>query len=167
MAQHGRSGLNTFILSNRISTLSKRCRFINCPLPCSWGAGCGCAGWWNRSWRASPGSSLGHCDETPKGSATSATTVSTWMTVILCLRSLKVSIVWTELFKIVDLVDSPTLNSWSNWKFWSSYYFWSTLLWSIEPKIDWNQLLPTIESKNLVVNMIVSNTAINLLYFKS
>ena len=27
------------------------------------------------------------------------------------------------------------------------------LLWSIEPKIDWNRLLPTIESKNLVTIM--------------
>ena len=28
-----------------------------------------------------------------------------------------------------------------------------------KPKIDWNQLLPTIESKNMVVIMIVSNSA--------
>ena len=33
------------------------------------------------------------------------------------------------------------------------------LLWSIEPKIDWNHLLPTIESKNMVMIMIVSNSA--------
>ena len=33
------------------------------------------------------------------------------------------------------------------------------LLLSIEPKIDWNQLLMTIESKNLVTIMIVSNSA--------
>ena len=33
------------------------------------------------------------------------------------------------------------------------------LLWSIRPKIDWNQLLPTIESKNVVSIMIVSNSA--------
>ena len=29
------------------------------------------------------------------------------------------------------------------------------LLWSIEPKIDWNRLLPTIESTNLVTIMII------------
>ena len=34
------------------------------------------------------------------------------------------------------------------------------LLWSIEPKIDCNRLLPTIESKNLVAIMIVSNSAL-------
>ena len=33
------------------------------------------------------------------------------------------------------------------------------LLWSIEPKIDWNRLLPTIESKNLVAIMIISSSA--------
>ena len=32
------------------------------------------------------------------------------------------------------------------------------LLWSIEPKIDWNQLLPTIEAKNLVPIVNVSNS---------
>ena len=32
------------------------------------------------------------------------------------------------------------------------------LLWSIEPKINWNKLLTTIESKNLVAIMIVSNS---------
>ena len=32
------------------------------------------------------------------------------------------------------------------------------LLWSIKPKIDWNRLLLTIESKNLVAIMIVSNS---------
>ena len=32
------------------------------------------------------------------------------------------------------------------------------LLWSIEPKIDLNRLLPTIQSKNLVAVMIVSNS---------
>ena len=32
------------------------------------------------------------------------------------------------------------------------------LLWSIEPKINWNRLLPTIESKNLLVLMILSNS---------
>ena len=30
------------------------------------------------------------------------------------------------------------------------------LLWLIEPKLDWNPLLQTIESKNLVAIMIVS-----------
>ena len=33
------------------------------------------------------------------------------------------------------------------------------LLWLIEPKIDWNRLLLSIESKNLVAMMIVSNSA--------
>ena len=32
------------------------------------------------------------------------------------------------------------------------------MLWSIEPKIDWNRLLTTIECKNLVAIMIVSNS---------
>ena len=32
------------------------------------------------------------------------------------------------------------------------------MLWSIEPKIDWNRLLQTIESKNLVAIIIVSNS---------
>ena len=32
-------------------------------------------------------------------------------------------------------------------------------LWSIEPKVDWNPFLLTIESKNLVAIMIVSNSA--------
>ena len=32
------------------------------------------------------------------------------------------------------------------------------LLWSFEPKIDWNRLLATIESKHLVTIMIVSNS---------
>ena len=32
------------------------------------------------------------------------------------------------------------------------------LLWLIEPKIDWNRLLPTIKSRNLVAIMIVSNS---------
>ena len=32
------------------------------------------------------------------------------------------------------------------------------LLWSIEPKFDLNRFLPTIESKNLVAIMIVSNS---------
>ena len=32
------------------------------------------------------------------------------------------------------------------------------LLWSIEPKIDWNRLLMTIKSKNLVAIMILSNS---------
>ena len=36
------------------------------------------------------------------------------------------------------------------------------LLWSIEPKIDWNQLLPTIESRNLVAIMIFSNSDFEL-----
>ena len=36
------------------------------------------------------------------------------------------------------------------------------LLWSIEPKLDWNRLLPTIESKNLVAIMIVGNSAFSL-----
>ena len=40
-----------------------------------------------------------------------------------------------------------------------SHYVTITQLWSIEPKIDWNPLLPTIESKNLVAIMIVSNSA--------
>ena len=31
------------------------------------------------------------------------------------------------------------------------------LLWLIEPKIDWNRLLRTIESKNLVTIMIMNN----------
>ena len=35
------------------------------------------------------------------------------------------------------------------------------LLWSIEPKIDWNRLLLTIESKNLVVIMITSNSVMS------
>ena len=33
------------------------------------------------------------------------------------------------------------------------------LLRSIQPKLDWNRLLPKIESKNLVAIMIVSNSA--------
>ena len=32
------------------------------------------------------------------------------------------------------------------------------LLWSIEPKIDWNQLMPTMESKNLLTILIASNS---------
>ena len=32
------------------------------------------------------------------------------------------------------------------------------VLWLIEPKINWNQLLPTFESKNRVAIMIVSNS---------
>ena len=32
------------------------------------------------------------------------------------------------------------------------------LLWLIEPKIDWNQLMQTIESKNVVAIMIVNNS---------
>ena len=39
------------------------------------------------------------------------------------------------------------------------------LLWSIVPKINWNQLLPTIESKNMVTIMIVSNS--DLVYVSS
>ena len=35
------------------------------------------------------------------------------------------------------------------------------LLWSIEPKIDWNRMLPIIESKNVVAIMIVSNSGPN------
>ena len=35
------------------------------------------------------------------------------------------------------------------------------LLLSIEPKIDWNGLLQTIESKNLVAIMFVSNSGFN------
>ena len=35
------------------------------------------------------------------------------------------------------------------------------LLWSIEPKIDWNRLLQTIESKHPVAIMIISNSDIN------
>ena len=36
------------------------------------------------------------------------------------------------------------------------------LLWLIELKIDWNQLLPTIESRNLVAIMIFSNSDFEL-----
>ena len=36
------------------------------------------------------------------------------------------------------------------------------LLWLIEPKIGWNRFLMPIESKNLVVIMIVSNSAMML-----
>ena len=63
-----------------------------------------------------------------------------------------------ELLTIVDLVYYSTPKSWSNRKFWLSYYVTIVLLWWIEPKIDWNRLLPTIESKNLVAIMIVSNS---------
>ena len=35
------------------------------------------------------------------------------------------------------------------------------MLWLIEPKINWNRLLLTIESKNLIAIMIVSNFMIH------
>ena len=40
------------------------------------------------------------------------------------------------------------------------HYVMIMLLWSIEPKIDRNHLLPTSESKNLVAIMNVSNSEI-------
>ena len=36
------------------------------------------------------------------------------------------------------------------------------LLWSIEPKIDRNRLLPTIKFKNLVAIMIVGNSGVQM-----
>ena len=42
-----------------------------------------------------------------------------------------------------------------------AYYVIIMLLWYSEPKIDWNRLLPTINSKNLAVIMIVSNSRIS------
>ena len=39
----------------------------------------------------------------------------------------------------------------------TQYYVTIMLLWSIEPKIDWNSLLPAI--KSMVETMIVSNSA--------
>ena len=41
------------------------------------------------------------------------------------------------------------------------------LLWSIEPKIEWNRLLTTIESKNLVGIMILSNSATFVTYLRA
>ena len=43
-------------------------------------------------------------------------------------------------------------------EFWSLFYVTIMLLWLNEPKMDCNPLLSTIESKNLVEIMIVSNS---------
>ena len=63
-----------------------------------------------------------------------------------------------ELLTIVDLVDWSNPKSWSSGKFWLSCHVTITQVWSFEPTIDWNWLLKTIESKNLVAIIIVSNS---------